>query len=221
MAYANRIFGALAGLLLALPVWAQTSPQQTTQDFLTMRLQDASTGAPSGAELLHLSPYLSPDLVCLLGAAQRYRDQHAQALPDQKPPFAEGDLYSSHFEIPNRFSLGTPKQQGETASVEVAFEYADTNGVTQSWRDEYKLRHINKRRWQIEDIAYQGDFPFGSHGSLRANLLATLSNPAAGSGWDPRELSACELPAKKAPVKKPAPKKTPPKKPASTKKPAS
>jgi hypothetical protein len=68
-------------------------------------------------------------------------------------------------------------------------------------------------------IAYRGDFASGNHGSLRANLLAALNNPAAGSGWDASELTACELPAKKVPVKKTATTKSPPKK-ATAKKPA-
>lgn len=211
--------GYLSSLLLSClllpcsPVLAQTSPAQTVDSFLILRLADHSSGAPSGATLLSYSPYFAPELVCLLGAAQRYSEQHAKALPGDKPPFVEGDLYSSSFEVPTHFQAEAPRVQGDTATVRVRFEVATANGgeagARTSWQDEMRLRHINGRRWQIEDVVYQGEFPFGNHGSLRANLLAVLSNPQAGSGWDARELTSCEIPAtKKGAAKKGATKKS-------------
>lgn len=193
----------LCALMLVAPgaVLAQTSPAQTVDSFFTARLGGASSGAPSGAELLGFSPYLAPELVCLLGAAQRYSEQYAKAMPGDKPPFVEGDLYSSHFEVPTAFHSEPPRIDGDLATVRVRFEFAAPEG-TISWHDDVKVRHINRRRWQIEDIAYQGEFAFGNHGSLRDNLTTALKSPVAGSGWDPRELSSCEIPARKAVARK-------------------
>lgn len=183
------------------PALAARSPAETVSGFYKLRLENNSSGTPSGMELAAFSSYLAPELVCMLGAAMRYGEQYAKTLPNAKPPFAEGDLYSSRTEGPTRFKLGTSEIAGQSGRIRVRFFRDEEQGADdKGWEDVIHLSLIRKR-WLISDIEYAGTFSDANHGSLKNWLNTTLSHPEAASRWDPRELSACELDTTPAPSK--------------------
>lgn len=173
--------------------FAQRGPADVVQGFYTARLASPGSGAPSGRELAEFSGYLGPELVCLLGAALRYNDKFSQARPDDKPPFVEGDLYSSSFETPTRFSLGKVQQTKTSASVPVHF-YVDSADKPDSkgWEDVVHL-NIVRTRWMITDVEYKGGFAFGNKGELFESLRAGLENAEPVTGWSVRELDSCTM----------------------------
>lgn len=168
-------------LFASAAVQAARGPVDTVAGFYKLRIESGSNGTPSGRDLASFSSYLAPELVCLLGASLRYRDQYAKALPDRALPLSEGDLYSSHPEGPTRFTLGA--LDGNRIPVHFYRNEADDKG----WDDVVQISQVRKR-WVIRDIEYSG-----GHGSLVARLRNTLSHPEAAAGWDARELESCVL----------------------------
>ncbi|MDP5239058.1 hypothetical protein Q9Q94_05920 [Uliginosibacterium sp. 31-16] len=181
-------------LILALgcsSAFAQRGPEDVVRDFYTARVASTSTGAPSGRELAEFSAHLGPELVCLLGAALRYDEKFAQAYPDDKPPFVEGDLYSSSFTAPTRFSLGKLQQKAGSASIPVHFYLDDTDKPdTTGWQDLVHLKIVRKH-WAIADIEYQAGT--SNKGTLFTSLREKLENAEPAAGWSVRELDSCTM----------------------------
>lgn len=179
--------------LIAAAAHAERTPVDVVGGFYAERIKSNSTGAPTGRELVAFSSYLSPELVCLLSAALRYNEQFAKTHPDDKPPFAEGDLYSSVFEGPTRFKVGAATLDGDTYSVRTRFYLDDGDSQDdKGWEDVAELTRY-RNRWLIADISYQGGFEFGNHGRLTESLRSVLQHPDPTSGWDARELESCKL----------------------------
>jgi hypothetical protein len=179
--------------LLCTPAHALLGPEDVVSGFYTTRLASQSSGTPSGRELAEFSIYLAPELVCLLGAALRYDESFLAANPDSKPPFAEGDLYSSSFEVPTRFTLGKLQQSKSGAMIPVHF-YRDEEGKpdTQGWQDLVHLK-LTRKRWLISDVEYKGNFSSGNKGRLFETLHDTLDASQTLADWNPREIDACTM----------------------------
>ncbi len=167
---------------------AERLPEEIVSDFYTTRLARPSKGVPSGRELADFSMYMRPELVCVLGAALRYNEKFLEAHPGASLPFAEGDLYSSSFELPARFKPGHLLLAQSGASVPLQF-YRD-EADSQGWQD---IVHLSKVRnhWKISDIEYQGGL--GKQGSLYRKLQADLEKAEPVEGWSVSELEACHM----------------------------
>ena len=179
-----RILPLVLCLFASVAVQAARGPVETVSGFYKLRIESGSNGTPSGRDLAGFSAYLTPELVCLLGASLRYRDQFSKTLPDRTLPFSEGDLYSSRPEGPTRFTLGA----ADGNQIPVHFYHGESD--EKGWEDVVKLTQV-RGRWLISDIEYQSSAD--SHSSLVARLLATLSHPEAASKWDARELESCVI----------------------------
>ncbi len=170
-----------AGVIAALLVVAckgkgPPAPSPVVVAFYSARIASHSTGAPTADELRLLAPFLSDTLTALLKAAAELRDREAKRAPDEKPPFIEGDLYSSTFEGPTSFVVLSDSAATAQSKSVVRFTYI-SNGDSYTWTDTVRLGR--KGRFEvIEDIAYGGAGEFGNHGTLRASLEAALA-PAA------------------------------------------
>ena len=169
--------GVVAALLLVgckgkgLP-----APSPVVVAFYTARIASRTSGAPTADELRQFAPFLSDTLTALLKAATALRDREAKRAPDAKPPFVDGDLYSSRFEGPTSFVVLRDSASTTHSTSVVRFTYI-SNGDSYTWTDTVRLGR--KGRFEvIEDIAYGGAGEFGNHGTLRASLEATLA-PAA------------------------------------------
>jgi len=148
-------------------------PSPVVVAFYSMRIASHSTGAPTAAELRQFAPFLSDTLNALLKAAAAERDREAKRAPDEKPPFVEGDLYSSMFEGPTSFAVMRDSAAATQKKSVVRFTYV-SNGDSYTWTDTVTLGKKG-RSDVIEDIAYGGAGEFGNHGTLRTSLEAALA----------------------------------------------
>lgn len=187
-------FFALILLGLSLPALASTTPEEAASAFLNARISKGSLGAPGGMELADYSPYFSPEMVCLLGAARRFNDKHEQAKGTEttpSSPFASGDLYSGSAAMPLSFKLGTARIRGSQASLPVSFETLAADGST-STRESTLVMNNQKRRWVIADIEF-GAEPETPPRDLKllAGLRGVLEQTSPDIGWDAKELAGC------------------------------
>ncbi len=148
------------------------APSPVVVAFYTARIASGTTGAPSADVLRQFAPLLSDTLTALLRAAAEMRDRAVKLAPTEKPPFAEGDLYSSLFEGPTKFTLVRDTSAARQRKTVVQFVRVD-NGDRYTWTDTVQLGK-HGRYDVIEDIRYGGAGEFGNHGALRASLEATL-----------------------------------------------
>jgi hypothetical protein len=143
-------------------------------------------GAPTDADLQRLAPYLSADLMERLRQARALRDAAATAFPGEKPPFADGSLFTSLFEGPTSFAVGLDSLLRDPKGV-VPDDYADhlvtvrfthaSPGDTARWEDRVLVTRSGNR-WVVADIRYGGSWDFAAQGSLMG-ILRTALEPAA------------------------------------------
>ncbi len=106
--------------------------------------------------------------------------------PDEKPPFVDGDLFSSLFEGPQRATAGTPVVSGDRALVPMQFSYAEGGKVTR-WTDTVVLRD-SPHGWLVDDVRYGGHLAvcvegYASEFAGRPRLAARqFSRPPQTSG---------------------------------------
>jgi len=164
----------IVALLLLSGCAATRTPTGVVERFYAERIDSKMTGAPTPAELASVAPYLTPELRGLLADANTLREREAAAAPDEKPPFADGDLFSSLFEGPTTFQVtkDEPKENGHLVTVRFTYE-------TVTWEDVVVVAPADGG-WAIADIEYLGDWDFAPRGTLRSNLEHALGRTPAG-----------------------------------------
>jgi hypothetical protein len=135
------------------------------------------SGAPSTEELDALTPWLGEELERLLAKARTVHDLERERAPGDKPPFNDGDLFSSLFEGPTAFDVGPASADGRTWRVPVAFTYV-APGSSTDWTDTVIVAK-EAGGWVVVDLIYGGDWDFAMRGSLAANLRAGLADYSA------------------------------------------
>lgn len=199
----HQITAGLLALFALSPALAARSPLDTVNQFYTLRLQHGAYDTPTGLDLAAFSSYLAPELVCMLGAAIRYSDQYARALPDQPRPFANIDLYASGPTLPSRFTAGSSQTNGSNNTTQVSFSLDSTADTPATeWVDTVHVS-LRRKRWLISDIEYGQPSTEAAPGSLMGRLREVLTHPHEAAQWDVRELGACVIEA--APVKATSP----------------
>ena len=158
-------------LLLLLPLAACTpkakvEPTAVVEAFYAHLLSYPVTGAPNAGDLPRLAPFLSDSLLAELARAGRVRDRAATVHRNEKPPFADGDLFTSMFEGPTSFWVMAA--QDAPPAVLVHFEHRDSVSSTE-WVDTVLVARRDTS-WMITDIAYGGTWPMANKGRLRENL---------------------------------------------------
>jgi hypothetical protein len=166
--------------LSLLVVLACTSSSTETATSVVRRFYAATiaqkvTGAPTSAQLATLAPYLSDTLRSLLDAARRRNEADAARDPNEKPMFADGDLFSSLFEGPNAVDVVADSVRGDVGVATVRMTYTGANPPV-TWTDRVILT-TRDGRFLIDDIEYGGQWDFANKGSLRASLVAALASP--------------------------------------------
>lgn len=166
---------ALTGLAAVAPACARHGerPDDVVHDlYATLRHQEVS-GAPDASQLAALSPFLSADLQELLLEARELRDAEQRRAPDQKPPFVEGDLFTSSFEGHTRSRILADSVMPDSSTrVTVQFTY-DAVSPAVEWLDVVVTRREGDRM-VVADVEYGGDWPFANHGTLVRQLEAGL-----------------------------------------------
>jgi hypothetical protein len=139
------------------------------------------SGAPTPEALDSLSPFLSAELTKLLHDARAMHDADERRAPDEKPAFADGDLFTSLFEGHRRLEIaGDSVQPDGSHRVAVHFTY-DAAPPPVQWTDHVIVKGEGGRL-VVSDVEYGGDWPFANKGSLVASIRAALTERGAKSG---------------------------------------
>lgn len=131
------------------------------RSYAKLRAIGKLTGIPDAAQLATLAPFLTPELRRLMAAAKKEQVRCAKVFPEDKPPWIEGDIFSSSFEGFTSFRAGPSKGAGKGRSVMVRFRYAERRGAGVEWQDELALRN-EAGRWRVDDVFYRANFEFSS-----------------------------------------------------------
>jgi len=163
----------MALLLFGAPQVAPSGPEavKCASGFYEAYRHMPRYGIPDPPDLAKLSPFMSARLRKLIADALKYRS--SLQCGDCKPPFSDGDLFSSNFEGYSDFAVEAPHIVGSQAEVPILFkyvDYADPKSIAK-WRDVVIVK-IEAGNAVIDDIRFGADWPFASHGSL-ATALAT------------------------------------------------
>lgn len=155
-------------LLLALAACThRPEPGVVVESLYANLLSYPVGGAPDSGELRVLAPFLGDSLHALLARAERIRDSARAAAPTEKPPFTDGDLFTSLFEGPSSFYV-MATQKGPPTKVLVHFEYRDQNRST-IWVDTAVVAWTGGA-WRVQDVNFGGTWDFAPHGTLLQRL---------------------------------------------------
>ncbi|HZP11709.1 MAG TPA: DUF3828 domain-containing protein [Nevskiaceae bacterium] len=171
---------AVAVLLLALSACAQKndSPDAVARRFYDFYLsQQMNNGLPTIEQCRQMTPLLSRAMQDAIGKARREQDKFAMEHPGEKPPFVDGDLFTSLFEGATSYQIGKVDTDNSHADVLVVLKYADPKGHDVEWTDRLVLVQENDH-WVVEDLEYGGNWDFANHGTLRQSLLSDSTEPA-------------------------------------------
>jgi hypothetical protein len=165
----------LVTLLVACQRAPESAARDVVQQFYATAIAQRVTGAPTPAQLTALTPYLSDTLRALLVSARERNEADAAREPDEKPSFAEGDLFSSLFEGPNAVEVLADSARGpmQVATVRMTSTAATPPVI---WTDRVVLTKQGDR-YVIDDVEYGGQWDFANKGNLRASLVSALAIP--------------------------------------------
>ena len=93
----------------------------------------------------------------------------------QKIPFTEGCVFTSAYENPTGFKIGSPTIINNVARVPIRFYYQEGKEIFR-WID-IVILHKGDNGWKIDNILFNYDSCNGtSDGSLRSEILMPLAN---------------------------------------------
>lgn len=170
-----RVFGLLALLVVGCTTASTDSATVVVQRFYAATIAQRVSGAPTAAQLATLAPFLSDTLRALIDAARRRNEADATRAPDEKPAFADGDLFSSLFEGPNAVDVLADSARGALRVATVQMTSTGANPPL-TWVDHVVLAKQGGR-FVIDDVEYGGQWDFANKGSLRASLASALTSP--------------------------------------------
>ena len=154
------------GILFVLGIGivsAQTAVDVTDNFYATLRDLNIR-GLPDKDHLKEITPFLSRDVIAIIKRDQKKQDAFIKKHPDEKPPWAEGDLFSSLFEGRTSYGIGKSRTKGSTVEVDVYLQFnGETNKV--KWTDTVVLKKIGGK-WLVTNILFKGKWQFKSGGSL-------------------------------------------------------
>ena len=172
----RRLLPLLALLAACRPAPAE-APDTLVTRFYGAVIAARETGAPSAAALAAWRPMLSDTLHALLEAARALRAADEARAPDEKPAFAEGDLFSSLFEGPTSVTVTAVDSADGAWRVTVLMRYVGATPETE-WTDTVLVLEERGRR-VVDDVAYGGTWDFASQGRLRRALATALAGGGA------------------------------------------
>jgi hypothetical protein len=140
------------------------TPEAAAEKFYAQYLALQMRGLPTEAQSKAIDPLISKQIKDLI--ASDIKKQHAfiKKNPDEKPPWIEGDLFSSLFEGATEYNVGRTRIKGGAAYVDVALKRVDDSGKSE-WTDTAVLRKVSGR-WILTDILYKGTWQFKTGSSL-------------------------------------------------------
>jgi hypothetical protein len=138
-------------------------------------------GIPDATIRLRLQPVLSPRLNKQLATAAAAQARLTAKVKNAVPPVLEGDIFSSLFEGPTVWKVGSCQQKDQTARCSVALSYAPpapgSKAKPANWTDTMVLA-ATPQGWKVDDVIYDAGFAFGNTGRLSDMLnMVIASNP--------------------------------------------
>src|SRR5258708_7220342 len=122
---------AVLGAVLALCACTQKAetPQAVAQRFYDFYLaQQMNNGLPTIEQCRQMSPLLSRTLQDAIGKARREQDKFTIEHPGDKPPWVDGDLFTSLFEGATSYRIAKVDTDNTHADIIVALKYFDPKG---------------------------------------------------------------------------------------------
>ena len=155
---------AILAAVLVFAVGVHADPQEdVVRRFYTAYIAAKPAGLPEGDALKSLAPFLSERLHALIADANRYSEEQRKRHPDEKPPFVDGDMFTSVFEGPRAFEI--VRIEGNDVHV----RFTGDPGVT--WEDIVVTKDENGRI-VIDDVRFSGAGDFNPPGLLSDRLKA-------------------------------------------------
>lgn len=131
------------------------SPSTPVNEFYSLYLKLRPSGLPTQEEEQAMAPYLSDRLLGLIDIARTCQETFKRKYPEEKPPWADGCLFSSLFEGPSYFKvLNVTVNSDGTSTVSVHFRYETTE-----WEDSLIVRK-EANKFVIDDFVMSGAGPF-------------------------------------------------------------
>ena len=167
----------LGAWLLASPeIYAADGAREAAANFyrsyLKLRQRSGMTGIPNEPQLAELSRSITPGLRSLFTAAWREQQRCIKQFPEDKPPWIEGDIFSSNFEGYTLFNVPGSRPHKDARQVTVKFTYVEGKH-TVKWTDTLVLRQ-RAGQWLVDDIFYRGHFAFAR--GFGTNLQSSLKS---------------------------------------------
>lgn len=157
-------FASVGIILLGTIFVSAQSAVDVTDNFYATLADLNIRGLPDKEQLKEITPFLAKDLIAIIKRDQKKQDAFIKNHPDEKPPWAEGDLFSSLFEGRTAYEIGKARTKGSTREVDILLTYKDDTN-TEKWKDTAVLRRFGGK-WLITNILFKGRWQFKSGSSL-------------------------------------------------------
>ncbi len=173
-------------LVFLIPILQASSlndnPEDTAKNFYSTVLSFSIKAClPDENQLRRLTPYMSKRLTALIRNALAYSEQFAKDHPPQrtkegylildKPPFSDGDCFSSNVEGVTSFAIGKSHESKGKYQIDLNLVRIDPMSPNKpiEWTDAV---HIIKEdgRFVVDDLEFLADWPYANHGSLSKTL---------------------------------------------------
>jgi len=161
------------------------TPEDAANQFYSTVLAINEKGClPDEKELRRLAPFMSKRLTTLLGDALTYREQFIKDHPPKrtkegylihdKPPFIDGDCFSSNVEGVTKFTIGKSQESNGRYRIDLSLVYIDQMSSDKpfAWTDAVIVIKEDGR-FVVDDMEFLGDWPYGNHGLLSKSIEAT------------------------------------------------
>jgi len=176
----RRLLICLGMLSLACLASPQDFAEEAAEAFWGWHALRQPSGALTADELAEIRSLVTQEFACLLELAGKYRLHFSNLYPDDKPPFEEGDFFtSSAYERATKFEIESVQVNSTTATAFTKF-YAEGDA---SWVDRLQLRQENGQ-WKVSDVDRGGPFEFGNSGSFVNQLYAVMSRDIPDASWN-------------------------------------
>jgi len=175
-------YALLVLLLLGSGCARDPGPARTVFGFYTAYASIGFRGLPGPAHTAQLAPFLSQRLLAQIDSAREVQDAFSFRFPEEKPPFVEGDLFSSNFEGFSGFAVDSVTTLPEDRfQVRVNFWYVDPVDPKTiiRWYDRVEVLRL-ERRYVIDDVEFLAPWPFAQKGRL-SEILRQDDTKSAGT----------------------------------------
>ena len=148
---------------------AMSTPAGAAETFYRTKMELKIDGLPQEWQLASLTGTITPELNRVFDKASFTQAAFIINKKEGKPPWIEGDLFSSLFEGVTTFKTGAASITGTTAEVPLALTHT-ANGQTTQWTDHLILKQVQSGSWLVDDLRYGGTWDAAARGTLRQRL---------------------------------------------------